>query len=197
MYKSSNKPLKEYEFNPLKDINKKYFGVAHTKIYSEKMCEFYSRICKTKFSVIRHSNIYGPYDKFNLKNSHVFGSTITKVMKSKSKIKIWGNGSEKRDFLYIDDLVEFIELLIKKQKHNFELINCGLGKSISVKDLVKKIIKVSKKKLFIEYDLKRPTIRTNITISCSKAKNNYGWVAKTSIEEGIYKTINWWKNNFK
>ena len=118
-------------------------------------------------------------------------------MKSKSKIKIWGNGIEKRDFLYVDDLVEFIELLIKKQKHNFELINFGLGKSISVKDIVKKIIKVSKKKLFIEYDLKRPTIRTNITISCSKAKNNYGWVAKTSIEEGIYKTINWWKNNFK
>ena len=196
MYKSSKKPLKEYEFDPNKDIDKKYFGVANTKIYNEKMCEFYSTIGKTKYSAIRHSNIYGPYDKFDLKKSHVFGSTITKVMKSKNKIIVWGNGTEKRDFLFIDDLIECIELLIKKQKNKFELINCGYGKSISINSLIKKIINLSNKNLKIEYNLKAPTISTNILINCNKAKKLLGWEPKTSIDHGIIKTIKWWKKKY-
>ena len=63
MYKSSKVPLKENNFDPRKDINPKYFGVATTKVYNEKMCEFYSGLGSTKFTAIRHSNIYGPYEK--------------------------------------------------------------------------------------------------------------------------------------
>ena len=67
--------------------------------------------------VIRHSNIYGPYDKYDLDKSHVFGATITKVMTNKNnRIEVWGKGTERRDFLYVDDLVDFISLAIKKQK---------------------------------------------------------------------------------
>ena len=132
MYKSSLKPIKENDFNPLKDIEPKYFGVATTKVYNENMCDFFSRLGKTKYTAIRHSNIYGPYDKFDLERSHVFGATVTKVMRAKNEITIWGKGKEKRDLLYIDDLVKFVELVIKKQKNNFELLNCGIGKAISI-----------------------------------------------------------------
>jgi nucleoside-diphosphate-sugar epimerase len=119
MYKSSSKSLKETDFNPLKDIDPKYFGVATTKVYNEKMCEFYSTLGKTKYTAIRHSNIYGPYDKFDLERSHVFGATITKVMTAKKEIIVWGKGHEKRDLLYIDDLVNFVKLVILKQKNNY------------------------------------------------------------------------------
>ena len=64
------------------------------------MCEFYSKIGNTKYSAIRHSNIYGPYDKFNLKNSHVFGSTITKIMTSKEKLLCGEMDQKKRFFVY-------------------------------------------------------------------------------------------------
>ena len=66
------------------------------------MCEFYSNLSKTKYTVIRHSNIYGPYDKFDLEKSHVFGATLTKVMNGKERVTVWGTGREGRDLLYIE-----------------------------------------------------------------------------------------------
>ena len=116
MYKSSKKPLKENQFYP-NNILPNYFGAAWMKIYVEKLCEFYSSFGINKFTLIRHSNIYGPYDKYDLKKSHVFGATIAKIMNSKNKlIEVWGNGSEQRNFLHIDDLMNFIYLALKKQK---------------------------------------------------------------------------------
>lgn len=197
MYKSSRKPILENNFNPLKDINPKYFGVANTKVYNEKMCEFYSQIGNTKFTAIRHSNIYGPHDKFDLERSHVFGATITKVMKADKKIIVWGKGKEERDLLYIDDLVRFVDLVIRKQKNKYELLNCGYGKSISISDLVKKIIKFSKKKLTIEYDISKPNIPTFLSVNCTLAKKKLGWTPQIKLDQGIIKTINWWIKNIK
>jgi GDP-L-fucose synthase len=197
MYKSSRKSISEKNFNPLKDTNPKYFGVANTKLYNEKMCEFYSQISKTKFTAIRHSNIYGPYDKFDLERSHVFGATITKVMKAEKEIIVWGKGKEERDLLYIDDLVNFVDLTIHKQKNKFELLNCGYGKAISISDLVKKIIKFSKKNLKIKYDISKPNIPTFLSVDCRLAKKKLGWTPKVSLDQGIIKTIEWWKKNIK
>ena len=65
---------------------------------------------------MRQSNLYGPHDKFNLENSHVLAATIVKVMSSEDYITVWGDGKEKRDLLYIDDLINFVEKCIKNQK---------------------------------------------------------------------------------
>ena len=195
MYKSSKKPIIETNFDPRKDIEPKYFGVATTKVYNEKMCEFYAGLNRTKFTAIRHSNIYGPYDKFDLERSHVFGATITKVLTASKSITVWGKGKEKRDLLYIDDLVSFVNLVIKKQKRNYELLNCGAGYNISINELVKKIIKHSGKKLSIDYDLSKPNIPTYLSLNCNKAKKLLGWKPKVNLDNGIKKTILWWKNN--
>jgi nucleoside-diphosphate-sugar epimerase len=199
MYQSSENPVKESDFDANQEIYPYYFGVGWTKVYTEKMCEFYSRIGNTKYTVIRHSNIYGPYDKFDLEKSHVLGATITKVMTTKdgAKITIWGTGEEKRDLLYISDLVNFVELAINKQKSKFELYNVGSGASISVIDLVKKIISLSNKDIKIEYDDSKPTIKTKLCLDTSKAKNSLGWFPKVSLDEGIKSTMNWYKTNIK
>ncbi|MBD1144012.1 NAD-dependent epimerase/dehydratase family protein [Pelagibacterales bacterium SAG-MED33] len=196
MYKSSKKPLKESQFYPDKILSN-YFGAAWMKIYVERLCEFYSRFGVNKFTLIRHSNIYGPYDKFDLKKSHVFGATISKCMNQKNKdIEVWGNGSEQRNFLHIDDLMNFIDLVIKKQKKNYGLYNLGNNKSISIKNLVIKIRNLSKNKIPITFNLKKPTLKININIDSSKAKKEFGWKQKISLEKGIKKTINWYKENY-
>ena len=198
MYRSSKKPLKESDFNPKKEMYKNYFGGGWMKVFTEKMSEFYSRLGKNKYTVIRHSNIYGPYDKFDLEKSHVFGASITKVIKNKTgKVKIWGDGKEKRDLLYIDDLVDFVKKIIFKPKKNFCIYNIGLGKAISINELTKKIINISKLKLTVENDLKKKSLKNNIVLNCSLAKKNYGWKPKISIEEGITKTLNWYQKNLK
>lgn len=193
MYPNLDVPVKEEDFNY--QITDKYFGVGWTKVYLEKMCEFFSKISNTKYTAIRHSNIYGPFDKYDLEHSHVFGATITKIMTAKDKIVVWGDGSEARDLLYVSDLVDFVELILKHQKTPFELVNVGFGSAVSVADLVKKIIKVSGKKIKIEFDVSKPTIKFSLSLNLDKAKKVYNWKPKVTIEEGIKKTINWYKQN--
>jgi GDP-L-fucose synthase len=195
MYASSEKALKESDLDANEALHPRYFGVANTKLYIEKMCEFYAGISDTKFTAIRHSNIYGAHDKFDLERSHVFGATITKVMEAKDKVSVWGTGDEERDLLYIDDLVNFIELAMEKQPHKFGLYNCGYGKAISIKDLVNTIVKLSGKTLRIEHDLTQPTIKTSLFLDCGLAKSELGWEPKTTLEQGIKNTLQWWSEN--
>jgi nucleoside-diphosphate-sugar epimerase len=115
--------------------------------------------------------------------------------KQNGEIIVWGTGQEERDLLYVDDLTNFIKTAIDKQETMFELVNIGLGKSISVSDLVKKIIKVSRKDLTINYNADKPSIMTKVALDCTKAKERLGWEPKTTLEQGIKKTIQWYKEN--
>jgi GDP-L-fucose synthase len=197
MYQSSDVPLKEKDFNPSDEIFPSYFGVGNTKVYIERMCEFFSRLGRTKHTAMRHSNIYGPYDKFTVGKSHVFGATISTVTNAPegSNITMWGTGEEKRDLLYVSDLVDFVELAIEKQHSPYELYNVGYGSSISVKDLVKKVIEISGKDLGVEFDPTKPSIKTRLALDSSKALADFGWRPKTSLDEGIQKTLDWYKEN--
>lgn len=195
MYQSSEKALKETDFDANQALHPRYMGVGNTKLYMEKMCEFYAGLAETKFTAIRHSNIYGPYDKFDLEKSHVFGATITKVMTAKDKIKVWGTGEEERDLLHVNDLVHFVELALKNQKEKYRLYNCGLGQAISIKNLVHKIVALSGKNLMIEHDLSQPTIKTSLFLDCSFAKKELGWEPKINIDQGIQDTLAWWKTH--
>ena len=198
MYQSNaEKKQGENDFDKNIPFYEKYLGVASTKVYIENLCEFYSKICDTKFSVIRHTNIYGPYDKFDLKKSHVMGATITKVMQSNNSIEIWGTGSEMRDLLYIDDLIELVQLVIQKQRQNYLLFNAGSDFGISVTDLTKEICSIAQKSLNLIYQKEKPNLNFSFISDSSKAFQEFGWKAQTSLEIGIKLTLDWWKNNFE
>ena len=196
MYQKSESALREDDFNPSDEIQSFYYGAGHTKVYLENMCKFNSNFEKTKHTVLRHSNIYGPHDKYDLEKSHVTGATITKVMNSGDGIvRVWGTGEEKRDLLYVEDLISFIDLSLNKQEKYFELFNVGLGQGIKIKDLVKKVIQCSGKELKITHDLTKPTLPTSLFLDCQKAKDILGWQPSHSLEEGLTKTIQWYKEN--
>lgn len=195
MYQSSEKSLKETDFDANLPLHPRYFGVGHTKLYIEKLCEFYAGISDCKFTTIRHSNIYGPHDKYDLERSHVFGATVTKVMTAKNKVTVWGTGEEERDLLHVQDLVRFVEHAIAKQPEKYRLYHCGAGKAIAIKDLVQKIIHHSGKNLAIEHDLAKPTIKTSLSLDCSLAKDELGWQAQINLDEGIKQTLAWWQEN--
>tara|TARA_R100000234_G_scaffold103236_1_gene72658 strand:+ start:1491 stop:2435 length:945 start_codon:yes stop_codon:yes gene_type:complete len=196
MYQKSESALREDDFNPSDEIQSFYYGAGHTKVYLENMCKFYSNFKKTKHTVLRHSNIYGPHDKYDLEKSHVTGATITKVMNSDDGVvRVWGTGEEKRDLLYVEDLINFIDLSLNKQEKYFELFNVGLGQGIKIKDLVKKVIQCSGKQLKITHDLTKPTLPTSLFLDCQKAKEILGWQPSHSLEEGLTKTIQWYREN--
>ncbi len=198
MYPPSSRFVDEKK--KIEEFHPQYFGAANTKIYIEKICEFFSRISKTKFTIIRHSNVFGPHDKFDLDKSHIFGATVTKVGLAKKikkeKIEVWGDGKEKRDLLYIDDLINFVWCALNNQNTNYEIFNCGSMKSFSVTQIVKNIINVMHPKCKIIYNNKRPSIKMSLSLNCEKAKKHIGWSPKVSFVEGVKKTAEWWTKEF-
>jgi len=194
MYSEQPEPVKEEDF--IGEIHGKYFAGGWTKVYHEKMCEFYSQLGATKYTVLRHSNIYGPYDKFDLERSHVFGATMTKVLTAEDgKIVVWGDGTDERDFLYVEDLMECIRLTLEKQTMPFDLLNVGFGQSVSIRELVQKIIRVSGRDLTVEFDLTKPTIGFKLNLNINKVKSRYAWAPVTSLDDGILKTLKWYSDN--
>lgn len=197
MYPNINRPVKETDTVFEGELHPAYFGGAWVKIFAEKLAQFYAGQGRTRFTAIRHSNIYGPYDKYDLERAHVFGATMTKVLTSKDgKVVVQGEGNAERDLLHVSDLVCFVEMAMEKQKSTFEVFNVGLGEAISIKELVKKIVAGSGKNLVIEYDKSKPTIDTKLVLDVRKAQEKTGWVPRVSLEEGIQKTIEWYKLNY-
>ena len=195
MYQKCDTALKESDFNPSDEILPFYYGPGHTKVYLENLCNFYSNLGETKHTVIRHSNIYGPYDKYDLEKSHVTGASITKVMNSDNEVVVWGTGEEKRDLLYVEDLLDFIEKAINLQTEKFSLVNVGLGEGTRIIDLVEKIIKIADKDINIKHDTTKPTLPTSLFLDCTLAKKKFDWSPNHTLEEGLAKTIKWYREN--
>jgi len=195
MYPDSDKPSKEEDLD-LNNISGPYFGAAKMKTFSESLCQFFAGLGRTKFTAIRHSNVYGPYDRFNPERSHVFGATIRKVVESKDgKVVVWGKGQEVRDFLYVDDFVRFIELVIDRQDYKFDIFNLGSDQPITIAELVQRVVRVSGRNLQIVYDPQGPTLGTKTSIDSSKARHKFNWQPGVSLDDGIAKTIDWYRQN--
>jgi nucleoside-diphosphate-sugar epimerase len=122
-------------------------------------------------------------------------ATITKVMTAKDEITVWGAGEEARDLLYVEDLSDFVQKAIEKQKNEYELFNCGAGVAVKIKDLVKLIVQKSGKKIEIKHDLSQPSIPTSLFLDCTKAKKLLGWSPTIKLNEGVAKTLNWYGSN--
>lgn len=197
MYQSCEQAQSEKDWSPSDRIYKNYFGVGSTKVYLENMCDFYSSLGDTKFTAIRHSNVFGPYDKFDLNKCHVIPAFINKIVNAKDTLEIWGDGSAKRDILYIDDLINFVDLVLKKQESRYELLNCGSGKAYSIIELANYIMKANDKKLQLKFDISKPSIPTTVVLNCEKAYNMLGWQPKTNMLEAFKKTSQWYKENYK
>jgi nucleoside-diphosphate-sugar epimerase len=194
MYQPREAPWREEEWDASQEMHVNYFGSGWTKLYIEKMCEFFSRLGVTRHTVIRHTNVFGPHDKFDLQRSHVFGATVTKAMTSTDgRIRVWGTGEEARDLLYIDDLVGFVEAAIDLQHSPYEMLHASAGYAIRIKDLVAKIVEASGRNLQIEHDLSGPTIATSFSLDNRRAKQTLGWEPRYSFDEGVRRTVEWWR----
>ena len=195
MYQPKDHPQSEDEWSPLDEMYQAYFGVGNMKVFNEKMCDFYSRIGTTKFTAFRHSNVYGPYDKFDLDKCHVVPAFVNKVINAEDTLEIWGEGKASRDIIYIDDLIDFIDKCIDNQESKYELYNCGGGAAYPILELAKTIMRLNDKDLDFKFDLTKPDIPTTVILDCQKANRDLGWTVTTGLEEGLRRTCEWYKTN--
>ena len=140
-------------------------------------------------------NLYGPEDNFNPDSSHVIPALIKKcfdaIVEKKSEIVVWGTGKATREFLYVEYAAEGI-ILATERYDKSEPVNLGAGFEISIKDLVELIVKLTNFKGKIIWDASRPDGQPKRCLDTSRAQMEFGFKAKTSFEDGLRKTIQWY-----
>ncbi len=194
VYPVTDFPVKEDDVTH--DFFEKYFVVAWMKRFSEIICEMYSIKIKRPMQtvVVRPANIYGPYDDFEWETSHVLPALIRRVVERNNPIEVWGDGKDIKDFIFIDDLVEGLLLAMEKIEC-FDTVNIASGNQYCLRDLLDIIIKLDGyKNAVVEYDSSKPTMIPKRLIDPNKAKELLGFQAKTSIEEGLKSTIDWYRS---
>jgi GDP-L-fucose synthase len=186
--KLAPQPLKEeYLLTGVLEHTNEPYAIA--KIAGIKLCDAYRAQYGCNYISVMPTNLYGPNDNYDLNNSHVLPALIRKVITAKRNgdktITIWGTGTPKREFLYVDDLADACFYLM----HNYNesgLVNIGVGEDISILELAQLVVKIVGFSGEIITDISKPdgTPRKLMDVSKLHAK---GWKAKITLEEGIAK----------
>ncbi len=188
-------PMKEKALltGPMEPTNEAY---AIAKIAGIKMCQAYNKQYNTNFISVIPTNIYGPYDNFDLKTSHVIPGLIRKFHQAKTRkdrqVIIWGTGNPRREFLFVDDFTNACIFLMNNNYNQSEMINVGYGKDVSIKELALKIKEITGFNGELIFDNTKPDGMPNKLLDISKI-NKLGWSAKTDLKKGLKKTYTWFK----
>ena len=180
---------------PLEPTNDAY---ATAKIAGIKMCQAYRQQYGFNAISLMPTNLYGPNDNFDINNGHVLPSLIAKFHGSleKSKhwvVKLWGDGSPKREFLHVDDLAEACVKCMEVYDEP-EPINVGTGEDVTIKELAETIVDVVGYKNYYEWDTNKPNGTPRKVLNVDKMKS-LGWEPKIGLREGIESTYKWYKEN--
>jgi GDP-L-fucose synthase len=183
--------------NIYESIYKTYFPVGWMKRYAEVLCKMYSEILVNPMQtvIVRPANLYGPHDKYDLDKCHVTPASIIKVATRLDPIPVWGDGTEIRDLLYVEDFCEALQLIMEKEEAH-EIYNVGSNKGYSVNEVIGYLKEIEGLESPIDYvNNKAPMIPKRL-IDSYKIFYTLGWEAKTSIKEGLEKTLNWYKSEY-
>ncbi|GAB4501986.1 MAG: GDP-L-fucose synthase [Anaerolineales bacterium] len=143
-------------------------------------------------------NLYGPRDNFNPKSSHVIPALIRKAVEAQEsgakEIVAWGDGSPTREFLYVEDAADGIVAATEKYNAS-DPVNLGSGYEISIKDLTEMIIKMVGFEGKLVWDTEKPNGQPRRGLNTERAKERFGWRAQTKFEDGMRRTIAWFREN--
>ncbi|MBS5981024.1 GDP-L-fucose synthase [Clostridium butyricum] len=184
--KLAEQPISESELltGSLEPTNEAY---AIAKISGLEMCKFYKRQYGDNFISCMPTNLYGPNDNYDLKNSHVLPALLRKFHEAKlykhDDVEIWGTGTPLREFLYVDDMADACTFLMENYNGE-EHVNIGTGEEITIKELAEVIRKVVGFKGNIRFNASMPDGTPRKLTNINKIKN-MGWKAKVNLYDGI------------
>jgi UDP-glucose 4-epimerase len=179
-------------YDPIDELHpcapKSSYGVS--KLAAERYLMVYHKLHGINYLIFRFTNVYGPYQRFG-----IIPILLNKISKGQV-FEIYGDGSASRDFVFVEDIPEFILSSINKPIQN-EIINFGYGKSTSVNNLVFLAEKIMKKKANIVFRKSREEEIENFRVSIDRLKNRFENVPTTNLKEGLKKTYCWYLENIK
>lgn len=195
--KFAPQPMKEeYLLTGILEPTNEPYAIA--KISGIKMCQAYNRQYGTNFISVMPTNLYGPGDNFDLETSHVLSALIRKFHEAKlsgQPVTVWGTGTPRREFLYVNDLAEACVFLMNCYDGE-DIINIGTGLDISIKELAGFISEVIGYRGEIIFDTGKPDGMQRKLLDVTRI-NSLGWKAKTDLREGIEKTYKWYLSTQK
>ncbi len=172
------------------------YGVAKKAAW--QMLDAYKLQYQMRSAYVLPVNLYGPWDNFDLNSSHVIPALIRKCVEAQRrgdpKIVCWGTGSASREFLYVDDAAEGI-VRAAEVMDDPTPINLGAGFEITIKDLVELIVRLTGFKGSIEWDSTKPDGQPRRCLDTSKAQRLLGFKAQMGFEEGLKRTIDWYRQH--
>lgn len=169
-------------------------GYGWAKRMNEKAGEYYAQEFGMKVGIVRPYNCYGPRDHFDPETSHVIPALIKRIFDGEDPVTVWGNGEQTRAFLYVEDLAEYMIRAIEKYPVP-DAINLGTNEEITIKDLILKILEISNKDYQIKFDKTKPNGSPRRNSDNDKALKKIGYRPKVSLDEGLLKTIEWYRIN--
>jgi GDP-L-fucose synthase len=140
------------------------------------------------------ANLYGPRDNFDLKTSHVIPDLIRKMLESRERVVLWGDGSPTREFLFVDDCVEGLALAAERYD-GADPVNLGTGDEISIRELAELIAELTAFEGEIEWDPSMPNGQPRRSLDASRARQLFGFEARTALREGLERTIAWYRQH--
>ncbi len=189
--KLAPQPLKEdYLLTGELEYTNEPYAIA--KIAGIKLCENYRRQYGCDFISVMPTNLYGPNDNYDLKNSHVLPALLRKFHEAKQNndtfVEVWGSGTPKREFLHVDDLADACYFLMKNYSER-EFLNIGTGTDISIKELAEMIQKIVGYTGSIKWNTNKPDGTPRKLLDVSKL-SSFGWNYTIGLEEGIKQVYN-------
>ncbi|OGV29658.1 MAG: GDP-fucose synthetase [Legionellales bacterium RIFCSPHIGHO2_12_FULL_35_11] len=182
-------PIKEEYLlhGPLESTNEPY---ATAKIAGIKLCESYNQQYGTKYVSVMPTNLYGINDNYDLNNSHALPALLRKAHEAKhrgdKKIIVWGTGTPKREWLYVDDMADAC-VFIMEQSIDSGIFNIGTGVDLDLKSLTEMVMEIVGFTGWIEFDTTKPDGVPRKWLNIERLRN-LGWIASTELRQGLIKT---------
>ena len=197
--KNSINPLKESQIFS-GDLEETSIAYATAKYAGVQMCQAINTQTNSSSCIpVIPNSVYGPNDNFDLNSSHVLSALIRRIHEAKvynrPSVTLWGSGSPRREFIYVDDIVSACIKIMKSELSYSQLpINIGVGQDISIKQLAEKVKKITGYNGFIEWDLNKPDGAPRKLLDNSRI-NSIGWDSKIEIDKGLDLTYQWFLKN--
>jgi nucleoside-diphosphate-sugar epimerase len=164
-----------------------------TKLFGEIQCQAYRRSYGTKVSIVRPFNPYGPRESFNPKDSHVIPSLIRRSVRKEKPFVVWGDGTQARAFEYVEDVIKGFVLAIGT-KVDADPVNLGSSKPITIKEIAELVLQLTGYNVEISWDTTKPQGVKSRKADTKKAISILGWEPRTSLKQGLKRTLNWYLN---
>lgn len=174
-----------------------YFAAGWMKRYAEVLCRTYAEKIANPMPtvVVRPSNVYGPYDKFDFAVSHVTAAQVRRVVERQKPLEVWGTGEDIRDLIYVDDFIDGL-LAAFATAAPFYAVNICSGRGHSVREILRTILEVDGfADAEVQYDPSRPSTIPVRLMDDGQARRDLGFAPKVTLEEGLRRTLAWYRQN--